>query len=248
MQPMTRRYEGAMQKVLTKTLKYVQKFQSVETTIKIAGSSAKHKIVCFSNADLKGHFSIYVIRDSLLPLSQTARISIAMDMFKGGAYGMLGTPEALDKLWDHIGDNPYLEPFEEVDQAKDCAEKENAELDMGKLPKPAAQWEPHPIHIKVHLRYMNQPDFKEKDPQIIQNAQFHLRTHEMVMSGMVSPAITQMLAAKQQADQGMTEGSPDELQVPQGAGGGAPPGGAPEPPPQGMGDEATGNMAVGMGG
>jgi hypothetical protein len=175
--PIGRRWEASWEKLAKKMNHIRRKFTAVDEIITITGKNRAAGPKSFVGKDLDGDYDIKIIKDSMMPYSQSARIQASMQLFTGGGYGPVGSQEALNRLWQTIGNNQYIEPFDEYKQDYETAQVENERMNNGEFIEPAGEWEDDDIHLWILNLERKKADFKRRPKQVRYAYTIHADSH-----------------------------------------------------------------------
>lgn len=224
--------EDGMARIGKHLLSHAVQFWGAPRLVKVVGDDGSFDAVQFGGNMLRGEVDVRVQAGSALPTSRAARQATALELYKLGAFGAPGSPEAATKLLevlDMAGMEAALEDWR-IDQRE--AQRENTLLAAGQ-PAAVQPWQNHAAHIVVHNRYRKGQKFLTLPPEIQQLFAVHVQEHEQ------ANMMQQMVAAG--AGMGPTGPSGNE-----GPGGGpAGPSGGEEPgAPAGPGGPDPGTLAA----
>jgi hypothetical protein len=224
--------EDGMARLGRHLLSHVSQFWGAPRAIKVVGDDLSFDVVTFGASQLAGNTDVRVEAGSALPASRSAKQATALELFKLGAFGPPGSPEASQKLLEILDMSGIDKALEEwrVDQRQ--AQRENIRMAAGQ-PLEIHNFDNHQRHTIVHNRFRKGQKFESLDPQIQAIFEQHVMMHEQANMQQ------QMVAAQagmgpagpsdQSGDQGASggpPGSPGDTLPPDAGGGGGPPGAA----------------------
>jgi hypothetical protein len=214
--------EDGMARVGKHILAHVAQFWGVPRAVRVVGDDLSFDLVQFDASMLAGNTDVRVEAGSALPASRSAKQATGLELFKLGAFGPPGTPEAskqLLELLDMSGMDKALEEWR-VDERQ--ALRENVKMAAG-MPLQPNNYDNHAAHIRVHNRFRKGQKFESLPPQIQEIFAVHVQMHEEMNMGQQMVAMQAGMGPAGPTDQAGQPG-PDDQGGPPGASGGPPPG------------------------
>lgn len=204
---------------------------SEEKVIEYAGEdTVPRTITVYPELFKQGMVNVVPDIESMLPESRSERIDRVNQMYQLGAFGVPGTPQAVQK-WLEMARFPHLGRAAWPGGVHvTTAQQENGELVRGTPATaiPVFEWYDHEMHLLIHEQFMSSPEYKRLPPPVqgafVMHRQMHLQALLVTRANALARESALMGAA------GVTPpGAPPSGQP------GAP---APTPPPaQGQGDQ-----------
>jgi len=147
--------------------------------LKVLTDSRLTELQAFLEDDMSD-YQIIMEQESEMPESKAGRIGTILEIISqtGGRAFDLDSPMGRTKLLKAIGEGWTKPMIEHETEATELAEEENRRLMNGE-PVQASIYNKHPLHVEVHLRIFNSPEYltKYKGSSTEQEAQAHIIEH-----------------------------------------------------------------------
>jgi len=170
---------------------------NIEKVIEYAGEDTIPRTISVY-PELFKEGKVHVVPDveSMLPESRSERISRVNQMYQMGAFGMPGSPPAVQK-WLEMARFPHLARSAWPGGVHvTTAQQENGKMVRGQPADaiPIYEWYDSAVHLQVHDQFMASPDFLKFPPQVQEQFVIHRTLHVQALQAQ------QMQAAMQQAE------------------------------------------------
>lgn len=203
---------------------------TMEKVIEYAGEdSVPRTVAVYPELFKRGKVNAIPDIESMLPESRDERIQRVNEMYQLGAFGMPGSPPAVQKWLEmarfpHLGRAAWPGGVHIV-----TAQQENGKLVRGTPAAeiPVLEWYDHQVHLMVHENFMSTPEYLRLSPEIQAAFVLHRQLHERAMMARVLQDLQKQVVMAQLG--GAANGPPGSA-GPEPDDGGAPSGGPPKRP------------------
>lgn len=153
-------FEEALERVMSRVLKRIQKGYDTKRMIGVVGRDGEHDVFAFKGTDLRNNTDVKVKKQSSLPDSRMAREARIMEKFQQGLYGDPADPETRRHVMGLVEDAPVNILFSAEKQDENVATWENKMLLQGAAII-ANPYDNHGIHMMEHTEQRKRLDYQK---------------------------------------------------------------------------------------
>ena len=160
-------FEEALERVMSRVLKRVQKGYDNSRMVSVVGRDDEFEVFAFKGADLRNNTDVKIKKQSSLPDSRMAREARIMEKFQQGLYGDPADPATRRHVMGLVEDAPVNILFSAEKQDENVAKWENKMLLQG-AGVIANPYDNHAIHMEEHVEQRKRLDYqkvKMQNPQ-----------------------------------------------------------------------------------
>lgn len=192
-------FEEALEAVMSRVLRRVQRGYTEERMLKIRGDSGDFEVFAFKGADLRNNTDVSVQSESSMPDSRSAREQQILGRLKEGLYGDPQDPRVRRQVLQMVDAAVVKDVFsgERLDEI--YAEWENQMLFKGVETYLVNQYDDPAIHIESHNRFRKSMEYqklKVEDPKrfAMMELRFtkHIAPHQKFLDEMMEKQAEQM--------------------------------------------------------
>jgi len=162
---MTDQHERAWARIGGLILKYVEKYYTMERTIKLAGKNMEYTVKSFRGADIQENTDVIVIKGSSLPNSKAMKRQDILNAYQQGLLGDPMDPAVRQKVLDltEFGDTQGIWEDQGLDMAQ--IRRGIQKLEAGEMPA-LGEFDNLPLWLQTLNRYRKQDKFEKQPPEI----------------------------------------------------------------------------------
>jgi len=147
-------FEEALEEVMKRVLRRIQKGYTDDRMIKIIGSDKDWEVLAFKGADLRDNTDVVIKKGSSLPDSRTGRQAQILQRRREGLYGDPNDPEVSRHVMNMLDDASVKDIYSEVKLDEQNAKLENKAI----ASQPGSrivvnQYDNHPVHYGSHTLF-----------------------------------------------------------------------------------------------
>ena len=239
--PHKRRNERAWERMLFKLRRLMKQGYDVNRLIAVSGRGNSPAVFEFNQSQIDEHAEIQVQIGSALSDLKATRMQQAMELNGAGVFGPQNSPQARRTLLSLIDLGGIEQDVDPTAEDVDRASNENLKVTKKMPLEPPAPWQTDAIHIEIHFKALNGPEFDLWDDAqktaMIEHCIMHLRRHNpamgLEMAQMIADTPNGAALVQELSRIVQMQAQAAAPQAP--ADGGAPNGGAPPAPPERQG-------------
>jgi len=169
--------EDGMARLGRHLLSHVVQFWGAPRLVRVVGEDQSFDAVELTGSALRGNTDVRVQAGSALPTSRAARQATVLELFKLGAFGAPGSPEATAQLLEALDLSGMEQALADwrIDQRE--ATRENTMMAQGR-PCQVQPWQNHEAHIATHNRFRKGQRFLALPPEVHAMFAEHVQAHE----------------------------------------------------------------------
>lgn len=202
-------FEEALESVMTRVMRRIQKGYTVERMIQVSGSGEEYEVISFKGSDLRNNTDVTVKKESSLPDSRVARRGQVMEGFTQGLYGNPHDPNTQRKVQKMLDDAVVEDIYGNTYRDDQIAKKENKLMMANPRMKiPINQYDNHETHILSHDQARKAPDHQKLKLSQNQKEQemFYLREMAFIYHTMQHVKMIEAQKRKQLQEMMMAQG------------------------------------------
>jgi hypothetical protein len=191
-------FEEALERLMSRGLKRIQKGYTNERVIKVVGTDGEFEVLAFKGADLRNNTDVSVKRQSSLPDSRIARETQILRRYEVGLYGDPADPEVRRKVMNMLDDAVVKDTYADERLDERYARRENEILMSGQVDGIMInEYDNHQIHLKEHNRFRKAMDYQKiklENPQAFVMLETIFRGHVMSHQEFLAEQMKAMMA------------------------------------------------------
>ena len=176
-------FEEALERVMTRVLKRIQKGYTDDRTITVVGKEGEYDIFDFKGANLGNNTDVSVKKQSSLPDSKTTREATVLNKFQQGLYGDPADPEVRREVMNLLDDSIVENIYDGVRLDEKMGRFENDLIMKGYEDLIINSYDNDGVHLKEHNNYRKTLEYQQRkvrggDEFILIDQRFELHVSE----------------------------------------------------------------------
>jgi hypothetical protein len=156
-------FEEALEAVMGRVLRRIQKGYEDERVIAVTGKDLEHEVFNFKGADLRNNTDVHVVKESSLPDSKVARQLRITQNYEKGLYGSPEDERTRERVLQMLEEVPddIRDIFKETHLDRQNAAQENRNImEQPKVTYIVNPYDDHAVHMEEHRMQQKQPEYQ----------------------------------------------------------------------------------------